>query len=205
MKKQITAAMVIGALLFVISAATHAVPITDVKEYSNNTATEYFVKDDASKYSSPYYRNRDQDWGWTHSAIAGTFTSILLDISAFDVDTPYEKDAISVYDGSSWLNFGNLVGTNNTWDFTQFDLTSYAWANAQVNAGLQVKVDIDTVRTTNWLVTLGKSTLTLDGGSQTCVPTPGVPCTPASIPEPSTLALLLLGLAGLGFSRRNIA
>jgi len=204
MKKQIIGLAVTGALLFGASAASYAAPITDVKEYSNNTATEYFVKNDASKGQDPYYRSPNEDWGWSHNAISGSFSSIMLEISAYDVDTPYEVDNISIFDGASWVQVGKLAGQNATWAFTSFDLTSYAWAETQVNAGLQVQMDIS-YGSSSWWVTLGKSSLSVDGGNQTCVPTPGVPCTPASVPEPSSIALLGLGLAGLGFTRRKAA
>lgn len=206
MKNQFARLALASAALLAASTSAFATPITDVQDYSNNTATEYFVDNDSNKKNRTYWRDKDQDWGWTHEAISGSsFSSIVLDISAYDVDAPGEKDMISIFDGSSWLDMGDLNGSNNTWDFTTFDLTSYSWAESQVNAGLQVRMNIDTARA-GWYVTLGKATLTIDGGNQECVPTPGVPCTPsASVPESSSLALLGLGLAGLGFARRKQA
>ncbi|XQW84111.1 PEP-CTERM sorting domain-containing protein [Thalassotalea piscium] len=191
-------------LVSVFSMSASATLITDVQEYNSNTATEYFVDVDANKNNSPYYRGSSDGWGWVHNAIAGTFTSIILDISAFDVDSPSEQDDISVFDGSIWISLGNLTGRNQEWDFSQFDLSSYAWANTQVNAGLQVRMDIDS----GWLVTLGKSVLNVDdgsangGGGSTCVPTPGIPCTTTSVPEPSTLLIFSLGLIGLQARRK---
>jgi hypothetical protein len=93
-----------------------------------------------------------------------------------------------VFDGASWLNLGDLVGMNNIWTFTTFDLSGYSWANTQVNAGLQVKLDIDTSGE-GWIVTLEESILSVDGGAATAVP------------EPSTLAIFALGIMGLA-SRR---
>lgn len=195
-------------MLALASSLSFAAPVTDVKEFANNALGEYFVKDDASKYNSPYYRNANQDWLWNHNAISGTFSSIKLNISAFDVDygasRSWEHDVISVWDGSSWFDLGELAGASDIWAFTDFDLSGYSWAQAQVNAGLKVAINIDKY-STGWLVTLGKSTLTTDGGNQQCVPTPGVPCTHTSVPEPSGLMLLGLGLLSLAFVRRKAA
>jgi len=198
----------LGLVALGASVSANAVPTTDVQDYSNNTATEYFVDNDGNKYNAPYYRDQYEDWGWTHGGIAGSgFSSITLDISAFDVDytswSPNyvgERDMIWVFDGASWLSLGDLNGSDNTWDFTTFDLTGYSWAEAQVNAGLQIKMDIDTLQE-GWLVTLGKAVLSVDGGNQGCVPTPGIPC--VTTPEPTILALLGLGLAGVGVARRK--
>lgn len=197
--------------LIAVFSTANAAPVTDVKEFANNTATEYFLDVDANKYSSPYYRDQNQDWGWKHNSISGTFSSASLLISAFDVDyvsssfPPGERDRISVWDGGAWFSLGDLAGGDDIWAFTTFDLTPYlgTWATTQINAGLQVAMDIDTGND-GWIVTLAKSTLSVDGGSQTCVPQPGVPCT-SNVPEPAVLALLGLGALGLVATRRRKA
>lgn len=183
------------------SAMTQAAPITDVQDFSNNTVTEFFVNNDSNKYSSPYYRGMSADWGWVHNAIAGNFTSIKLQVSAFDVDYAQgEWDLIEIFDGLNWVAMGNLSGANNTWAFTDFDLTGFAWAQTQVNSGLKVRMNIDT-QSEGWIVTLGKATLSVDGGNQNCVPTPGVPCTP-SVSAPGVAGLFGLGALALLLRRR---
>lgn len=173
--------------LFTAAATTaNAEPALDVQEWSNNTATEYFVESDFSKEVDGYYRYTNEDWGWVHEPIAGSHSSIILEVSAFDVDYYLDEDEypryigernmISVYSGTEWVDIGLLDGENNSWMFTAFDLSGYDWAEAQVNAGLQVEIDIDTMEEI-WRVTLGKATLTTDDGSGlVCDPEPGIPC-----------------------------
>ena len=201
--KLITKLAAVAALA--TSALTQAAPITDVQDYSNNTATEYFVDVDANKYNSPYYRDRNSDWGWIHNAIAGTFSSIKLQVSAFDVDyygiqSFSEWDRIEVFDGLSWVSLGLLQGATDVWAFTDFDLTGFSWAQTQVNNGLKVRMNID-VQNEGWIVTLGKATLSVDGGNQQCVPTPGIPCTP-SVSAPGVVSLFGLGALALFLRRR---
>lgn len=187
------------------SAMTQAAPITDVQDYSNNTATEFFVDNDSNKYNSPFYRGMSADWGWVHNAIAGNFTSIKLQVSAFDVDyngagSFSEWDMIEVFDGINWVSLGLLSGAHDVWAFTDFDLTGFAWAQTQVNSGLKVRMNID-LQNEGWIVTLGKATLSVDGGNQNCVPTPGVPCTP-SVSAPGVAGLFGLGALALLLRRR---
>lgn len=198
LKKLISTAALVAALA---PAIAFAGPQSDVKDFSNNTATEYFVDTDANKYNAPYYRGASEDWGWTHGALAGAFTSITLTISAFDVDSPAEVDNIYAWDGGAWYLLGALTGVNDTWSFgNTFDLSGYSWAEAQVNAGLRVRMDID-ANNTGWIVTLGKSVLDVDGGTATCVPAPGVPCT-NNVPEPGELPLVALALGAVYVARR---
>jgi len=152
------------------------------------------------------YRYWNQDWSWTHGAIAGTPTTASLSISAYDVDwsatSAGEHDIISAYRVStaSWVNLGELGGANNIWAFTTFTLDS-SWFTS-INAGLQVHIDIDSTHTSNvWAVSLAKSVITTDG-SGLPDPNPGV------VPEPSTyvagaLMLLPFGASALRIIRKN--
>jgi hypothetical protein len=163
----------------------------------------FFVPTDAQKYDSPYYRTQDQDWDWTHGAIAAGFTSAALNISAFDVDTdgnggasPPEVDNIYAMDSGSWVLLGSLAGFGDVWEFTTFDLSANFFDD--IAAGLQVKIDID-ANNIGWQVTLAKSTLTTDG-SGPGNPNPGVP-------EPGTWAMLIagMGVVGAQMRRRKVA
>lgn len=170
----------------------------DVQDYSNNPNL-YFVDQDANKYNAPYYRWYDGDWSWTHDAIAGasTATSISLNISAFDIDwASGEIDVIYAYDNGVKTYVGTLTGLDDTWSYTTFDLTSNFFDD--VEAGLQVFIDIDSTHNYNdWAVTLAKSVISVDGGS---IPNPE----PGATPEPGTVVLLGLGLAGVALAGRRL-
>jgi hypothetical protein len=186
-------------------STSHATAFTDVQDFSNNSPTEYFLDVDANKYNAPYYRGQTQDWGWTHGAItSGVFAAATLNISAFDVDfSAGEHDYVSVWTGSSWLGLGNLGGASDAWAFTTFDLAPYlaTWATTQINSGLKVAMNIDTANA-GWIVTLAKSTLSVNGGSLECVPQPGVPCG-NNVPEPESFAMMLLGLPMIAWTVRR--
>lgn len=191
--------MAIGALLFLCSSAI-AAPVVDVVQ----APAGYFVPTDEQKYDSPYYRWNGQDWSWTHSPIAGSWTTATLSISAFDVDfdptfVGYEgeRDEVLLWDLGllDWVSLGYLAGGNDIWSYTTFDLTS-DWAD-EIAAGLEVLFVIDTLNE-GWAVTLAKSVLNLDEG-QIPNPEPGV------VPEPSTALLLGAGVLGLAYLRRKRA
>lgn len=165
--------------------------VVDVKEFN----TGYFVPNESSTYSSPYYRWHDEDWSWMHSGISETVTSgATLHVSAWDIDAPYEVDNIYAYDDAAgtWLLLGSLAGKNDGWGYTTFDLGSALYDD--IASGLKVYIDIDSTHNYDyWAVTLAKSVLTVNGGT---VPEPE----PGTVPEPSTMFLLgcgLLGLAGI--------
>lgn len=163
----------------------------DVIDASDAQAGTYFTPDDASKYNAPYYRWAGEDWDWTHTAYAGSYTTATLSISAFDVDAGSgELDVIAVVNGAP-IVIGSLAGGSDIWSYTSFDVTALA---AQIALGLKVEIRIDE-NNAGWAVTLAKSVLTLDGATPP-PPQPGVPDGGAS------LILLGLGALGLGLVRR---
>jgi len=188
----------LGAVLLFSSLAMAAV--TDVQDFSKQTATTYFVDIDANKYNPPFYRGKGADWGWTHAAIGGTITSAALNISAFDVDFGSgEIDNIYAFDNGSKTLLGNLSGASDTWAFTNFVLGSNFYDD--IASGLQVWMEIDAATPGYWIVTLAKSALTVNGGTLP-PPTPGPN---AATPEPGTLLLLGVGAAGVMWMRRRKA
>lgn len=191
----------IGAVMLFASVSIAAV--TDVRDFSNQTGSTYFVENDGSKYSYPYYRYADYDWGWTHAAIGGTITSASLNISAFDVDADStafspEVDKIYAFDDGVKKLLGTLAGGGDIWAFTNFNLGMNFFDD--INDGLQVWMEIDTGNV-GWAVTLAKSALSVNGGT---LPPPA-PGPTAATPEPGTLLLLGIGAAGVVWMRRRKA
>tara|TARA_R110002111_G_scaffold58934_4_gene99487 strand:- start:2175 stop:2786 length:612 start_codon:yes stop_codon:yes gene_type:complete len=185
--------------LGLVATTSYSAAVSDTLNSSNpGVGSTYWVPTDGQKFSDPYYREYGEDWGWTHNAIAGVHSSASLNISAFDVDAPSEVDEIEAYDTdtAAWIKLGNLAGANDVWAFTNFVLDLGTWQN-EINLGLQVRMLIDTGTQGNWLVTLAKSTLSVDGG---VLPPP----TPGEVPLPAAVWLFGSALAGfIGMRRKS--
>jgi hypothetical protein len=194
MKKFSISACVL-VLLFGITGMAHALTLTQTLNHDNYG--DFFLPDDGRhETSSPYYRYRDQDWGWTHAfsfdAPPVSITSASLEIEAWDVD-PEEVDIVT----GDGVKLGQLTGINYDWATTVFDFNPdqlYVLNDEE----LYVFLDIDTTPSTDWwAVTIGSSTLTieyeLDEGSGG----------PAPTPEPTTMLLVGSGLVGLTAFRKR--
>ncbi|MBN2181906.1 MAG: hypothetical protein JW715_08315, partial [Sedimentisphaerales bacterium] len=150
---------------------TYALTTVDIQDATN--WGNWFIPDDADPYVgesgyslSPYYRQYNEDWGWTHtvsfSIPSPIIVSATLEIEAWDVDAggdrPDEIDVIKA-DG---LNLGNLdTGYTKAWHTTTFNLDAAALA-ALADGTLNIMMDIDSLGTEFWLVTLRSSKLTVD-------------------------------------------
>lgn len=187
MNKFLIAALAASAITAVAGSAS-AAAVTDTIQ----SPTGFFVPTDAQKYDSPYYRGNGQGWGWTHTAIGGVITTATLNISAFDVDAPRENDVIEALDSGTWVSLGSLAGGNDIWAFSNFVLGANFFDD--IATGLQVRMTIDT-NNEGWFVTLGKSSLSIDGGI--------LPPPPPGVPEPGVWALMLLGFGAVGSAIRS--
>ena len=191
-------AKLIGLFMFLASASVYAVPVTDTV-----SAPTGFFTPVGGETDSPYYRGFGEDWGWTHGAIAGGFTSALLNISAYDVDEApcgqgtCEVDNIYARDvsGGVWLLLGALTGDDDMFSFTEFDIfTMHGGALIDdVIAGLQVGIEID-VLNAGWLVSLAKSVITTDGAPIG---------NPNPVSSPALGGLMLIAFGGLLVARRR--
>jgi hypothetical protein len=187
-------------ILAIGSNANAALQTIDVQDYSDAEAGAWFLPPTANpqpggtNYTlSPYYREMTEDWGWTHTvtfSIANPIiTAATLEIEAWDVDAGSEgrPDEIDVITGDG-INLGNLdTGYTQTWHTTTFVLGPAALA-ALADGTFNMWMDIDSLDTDLWKVTLRSSTLTVD-----------------YVPAPGAILLGSLGAGLVGWLRRRRA
>ncbi|RYD20347.1 MAG: PEP-CTERM sorting domain-containing protein, partial [Lysobacteraceae bacterium] len=184
--------MTLASLIAILGTSqANAVAFTDTVQ----APTGFFLPAGVDPFSAPYYRDAEQDWGWRHNPITTPFSTATLNISAFDVDSPFEIDTIYAYDNGVRTRIGNLTGQSDTYSFATFTLGATFFDD--IASGLRVEVDID-AQDDGWILTPVKSAVSVDGGA---LPPP----TPGAVPEPGTWAMFLggFGLMGAAIRRRK--
>jgi len=189
-------------ILLVTTGPVAAMTVDDTRDYTNGGVDTYFIPPATAavpnpKATEPYYRYRDQDWDWAHSAIGGAISAASLTITAWDVDnatgdsTPdFEIDSIQIKSGLTWHTLGNLKGASNEFSDTTFDLSGWF---SEVNAGLMVRIliDRDLTNTPFWGASLDRSVLSVTTDLN-------------PVPIPAAVWLFATAIAGLaGFGRRK--
>jgi len=179
MKKILTIFGLVCVLMVLNGTAQALTTDVDIQDASN--WGDWFIPDSANPYvgqpgfdDSPYYRHALEDWGWTHtitfSVPSATILSATLEILAWDVDAaalPGEQDELDVIKADGVVLGPLDTGYTEAWHTTTFTLGAAALA-ALADGTLNIMMDIDSLKTFDWLVTLKSSKLTVD-----YVPAPG--------------------------------
>jgi hypothetical protein len=186
-----------GALAIGLSmpASAATVDIRDINNPGPQTPKTYWIPTPAQKLDTPFIRGNGQGWEWQHGTIGSTFTHASLNISAFDVDAPSERDEIYAFNNTTnaYELLGILTGSNETFSYTTFNLGA-SWFD-EIALGLKVMMKID-VANKGWRVSLAKSVISTDGST---LPDPN----PSQVPVPAAVWLFGSGLAGLMAMRKK--
>ena len=189
MKIKMLALAAMATATVAMPTVVNATPAIDVAQFP----TGYFAPSESATYDSPYYRYWDEDWSWTHGAVATPFSTADLLVSGFDVDFG-EVDQIYAKDNGVWVLLGDLDEAPDSYSYTSFSLGANFFDD--ILAGLEVRVDIDVTHNYDfWALTLGKSTLSLDKGTP--------PAANPGVPEPGTWAMMIGGFAAIGSAMRR--
>ncbi|WP_425099812.1 VPLPA-CTERM sorting domain-containing protein [Tropicibacter sp. S64] len=192
-----------AAVVAVSATSAFALGASDTVDSTTSFVDNFFLPEGTSFLTNPYYRNMTMDWGWTHGALTDPISSASLYVSGYDVDyvdgINGEVDNIEIWDAtnSMWVLLGAMTGVNDQFSFAEFTISSDFYD--EIANGLQVRVDIDATNSGNWLLTLSKSVLTINGADPGS-PLPGVS---SEVPLPAAGWLMIAGLGAMGALRRR--